>query len=187
VTQVMTKPTEQRPFDITRDRALIKTGTHFWCQGHLGARPIEERSPDPRYCRSCYDFLSQEAMISHIKADWVPKATNKDIGGIAIGKAHDAPKTSRAPSVKGDTILIQRPIPPADRQPIMSTPKPPTPVMVKKRRGPKQKKLPVGMIKRWEKKGLGSKRIAARLKEQGVEVSYKTIQRILNGQRVMEI
>jgi hypothetical protein len=62
-------------------------------------------------------------------------------------------------------------------------------VMVKKRRGPKQKSLPVDEIKRWaDKEKLGSKRIAAKLgKEYHIEVSYKTIQRILNGQRVMEL
>jgi hypothetical protein len=174
---------DKQEFSAARDRALIKAGTHFYCQGHLGARPIEEQSEDPRYCRSCCVFLSQEAEQSHSKAAWVPKVSGKKIRAKPSADAvQDTPHADRTPPVKGDTIPAQRPVPSPKSQPIMSTPKPSLVI----RRGPKQKNLPVGEIKRWAKKGLGSKRISAKLKEQGVEVSYKTIQRILNGQRKVE-
>lgn len=175
--------TEEEPFDTARDSALIKAGTHFYCWGHLGARPIEEQSADPRYCQSCYEFLLQEAELLHSRAEWVPKV----IRGFRplINKVQDAPQAKHIPSVKGDIILANTSTTPAKRQLIMSTPKTPKPASGKKRRGPRYKVLPVGTIKRWAKtNGMGSKAIATRLgRERGIEVSYKTIQRILAGQR----
>jgi len=189
---------ENRPFSDARDRALIKAGTHFYCEGHLCAIPIGEQSDDPRYCRSCREFLRQEAESLKIRGAWVPKLTGKRRGkAAAIDKSHTAPQASHTPSIKGDIIPDHITIPPTGQRQIMSTPKTPKTegdktaprVMVKKRRGPKHKSLPVDEIKRWAKKdGMRSKRIAARLeKKRGIKVSYKTIQRILNGQRVMEL
>lgn len=55
-----------------------------------------------------------------------------------------------------------------------------------KRRGPKQRDLPVELIERWSGEGMGSKAIAARLKrESDIKVHYSTISRILSGQRVL--
>ena len=52
------------------------------------------------------------------------------------------------------------------------------------KRGPKFRDLPVGLITQWAANGMGSKAITAKLKaEQGIEVSYKTIQRLLSGER----
>jgi hypothetical protein len=189
---------EEKVFDDTRDKALIKAGTHFYCQGHLVARPKEEQSDDPRYCWSCCEFLSQEAESQNIRAAWVPKLTG--------GKGNEKPTpdrsqlahpTAHTPSVKGDIIPDHISTPPTGQRPIMSTPKTPktkgdktTPLaMVKRRRGPKYKVLPVEKIKRLAKEeGMGSKRIAAQLeKEHGITISYKTIQRILNGQRMLEL
>jgi hypothetical protein len=58
-------------------------------------------------------------------------------------------------------------------------------VTLDKKRGPKRKVLPEDLVKRLASQGQGSKAIAAQLKKQGLEVSYKTIQRILSGQRVL--
>ena len=161
---------EERVFDAARDKELIKAGSHFYCLGHLCARPLEERSTDPLYCRSCCDFMLQEVELEgghHRKAGWMPK-------------------------IDGAGVKASAPIP-LDGGGIMSTLKPPKNEVdiiaprekLKKRRGPKHKNLPVETIKRWAKaKGMGSKAIAARLsKEHGIEVSYKTVQRILTGQR----
>ena len=54
-----------------------------------------------------------------------------------------------------------------------------------KRRGPKHKELPAEKIARWAGEGMGSKTIAAKLKVEGVTISYKTIQRLLAGQRIL--
>lgn len=58
--------------------------------------------------------------------------------------------------------------------------------IMSQKRGPKHKELPQGLIKRMAKKEKSSRVIAQRLEdEKGIKVSYKTIQRILKGQRVL--
>jgi hypothetical protein len=53
-----------------------------------------------------------------------------------------------------------------------------------KKRGPKHRELPGEFIMQLHEDGLGAKAIASRLKaEQGIWVSYKTIQRLLAGER----
>lgn len=185
-------------FDIKRDNELIAAGTHFWCEGCLMARPLDEQSSDPRYCRGCCDFLIQEANLTSSRADWVPKV-KRERGSkkSTIGKVQDAPQVDRTPPVKGDIIPNHTSTPPAKRQRIMSTletPKGEVDVIAPrgralKKRGPKHKVLPVRVIMRWaEKEEMGSKAIATRLgKERGIKVSYKTVQRILLGQRPLGI
>ena len=52
------------------------------------------------------------------------------------------------------------------------------------KRGPKHRDLPGDLIKQLAGEGMGSKAIATQLKkEQGINVSYKTIQRVLSGER----
>lgn len=48
-------------FDCARDTQQIEAGTHFFCQTHQTAVPVENRSPDPRYCQDCYNFLKRVA------------------------------------------------------------------------------------------------------------------------------
>ena len=64
-----------RVFDSKRDKELIAAGTHFWCQGCLIAHPLDARSPDPRYCQGCHDFLLKEAEMSHPsrRPSWMPR------------------------------------------------------------------------------------------------------------------
>ena len=47
----------------------------------------------------------------------------------------------------------------------------------------RKRALPEELIKRLNAQGLGSKAIASQLKDKGIIVSYKTIQRLLNGKR----
>ena len=52
------------------------------------------------------------------------------------------------------------------------------------KRGRKRQRLPRGIILELHKDGLGSKAIATQLKtKQGIVISYKTIQRVLSGER----
>jgi hypothetical protein len=62
-------------FNADQDADLIAAGTHFYCKTHMTARPNSEKSPDPRYCQGCYEFLLNEAaMLSpNKKPSWVPK------------------------------------------------------------------------------------------------------------------
>lgn len=71
--------------DSTNENELIKAGSHFHCSGHLQAVPISQKSPDPRYCQGCFDFLTSEWQSLkengiHLKrADWVPVGTKKHV------------------------------------------------------------------------------------------------------------
>ena len=64
-------------FNIRKDLELIGQGTHFWCEGCLVAKANEEQSLDSRYCKECYDILSDEAkLLSSTKSPrWKPKVS----------------------------------------------------------------------------------------------------------------
>ncbi len=54
-------------FNIKRDNELIAAGTHFWCEGHSSATPVDDMSQDSRYCLSCYAILKVEAEMQPTK------------------------------------------------------------------------------------------------------------------------
>ncbi len=153
-------------FDFERDNQLIAAGG-FFCQACLVGKPADEQSPDPRYCQWCYDFLRKEAaLLSTSPPAWVPK------------DPPDAPhKPSDAlPAV--DIIIKVSPCPDG----IMSTVESQKKELEK--RGPKHRAIPHELVKQWASGGMGSKAITSRLKnELDITVSYKTVQRILSGQR----
>lgn len=43
-------------FDIKKDIEIVNAGG-FFCQGCIVGRPASEQSPDPRYCKSCYEII----------------------------------------------------------------------------------------------------------------------------------
>lgn len=47
----------------------------------------------------------------------------------------------------------------------------------------KKQKLPEELIKQLGREGMGSKVIASKLKKQGIDVSYRTVHRVLSGER----
>ena len=63
-----------RYFDVHRDFTVIKDGG-FFCQACLIGKEKTAISPDPRYCRGCYDFLAEEAemLTGHSRVEWKPK------------------------------------------------------------------------------------------------------------------
>ena len=68
--------TERWPqFNIKKDIELINAGTHFWCKACQVARPLSEKSPDPRYCQGCYELLLKEAELEGGRraGEWRPK------------------------------------------------------------------------------------------------------------------
>lgn len=148
-------------FDIKRDNELINSGTHFWCETCLVAWPKDDQSPDPRYCLVCYDFLLKEVemITSHAqKGAWIPRRTAIKAVGAVDSKEKGLPPIPRG----GGGIMSQ------------------------KKRGPKHQALPGDLIKQMAAGDLSSRTIAARLEEEhGFKVSYKTIQRVLSGQRVL--
>ena len=75
---------------IIEESAAITAGSHFWCETHLCAIPVADRSPDPRYCRQCYDFLLEEARRLETRhgtrlPPWVP--VQQDIDPVTTENA----------------------------------------------------------------------------------------------------
>ena len=54
-------------FDTRQDNELIATGTHFWCHACMVARPLDDVSPDPRYCQRCYESLAADGYFQRVK------------------------------------------------------------------------------------------------------------------------
>ena len=148
---------------------LEQAGTHFFCETCLGHKPLDDRSTDPRYCHGCCDLLMAEAAMQPTRrVDWMPK-----ISALKSSKVH-YPVAINMHTINGENIRSVHNSPAA---------RPEKPVS---KRGPKHRDLPEDLIREWASLGMGSKAIAARLKrEQSITVHYSTIQRILNGQRVM--
>lgn len=48
-----------KEFDIKKDMTIIEAGG-FFCQACLTGKPIDDISPDERYCQGCHDFLKGE-------------------------------------------------------------------------------------------------------------------------------
>lgn len=158
-------------FDIKRDTVIISQGG-FFCQGCLIGKPMDDQSPDPRYCVECYEFLCKEAELVHPsrKPSWVPKQPK--IAGKKVCRVvpYGAGIMSTLESKKITVDIIQ----------------PSGGKGTHKKRGPKHRELPEDLIRELADGDLGAKAIAAALKrKQGIIVSYKTIQRVLAGRRVM--
>lgn len=153
-------------FDIKRDSEIINAGG-FFCYACVIGKPANDISPDPRYCQECYDFLIKEAELDTRRRgdDWKPIIATKKVAQVVGGMRTIMSPINNKKS-KGDII-----------QPSV------TPRATNKR-GPKFRLLPEDKIKQLNENGMESKAISAWLKrDKGVIVSYKTIQRILSGQR----
>ena len=160
-------------FSIKGDFTIIKAGG-FFCNACLAGKPVAEQSPDPHYCQRCYHFLIAEAeLLSPGKRPaWIPKkqkpkkAVEQQYQVSQVGYRNMSTLTNK----KSEVDIIN----------------PPVTSRAIGKRGPKQKNLPVELISQWAGEGMGSKAVATRLRsELDITVSYKTIQRILSGQRVL--
>ena len=89
--------------------------THFFCWCCLVHRPIDDRSPDERYCQQCCDFLLEEASMQRIKrADWIPRTggqdTPSDGGDTQQARGDDVTKIADKgiiPTAEETGILLQ--------------------------------------------------------------------------------
>ena len=159
-------PANEGYFDTKRDIEIINA-VGFFCQACLVGKPASEISPDSRYCWFCYEFLLKEAEMDASRrggdwkpqeADTMPAQVSQDVRTIM----------STVKSNKTEVDIIK----PRDASKAPG------------RRGPKHQPLPEDMIILLAGEGMGSKAIASRLKrELGIVVSYKTIQRLLSGER----
>lgn len=153
-------------FSATRDREVIEAGG-FFCTACLMGKPASDQSADPRYCQGCYEFLLEEAELYNSRRNtaWHPEKADK--------KAAHIPRDMRTimATVK-DKISTVAIIPSSVRK------------VARGKRGPKHKALPVELIMQWAGEGMGSKKIAARLgNEYGLEVSFRTVARVISGDR----
>jgi hypothetical protein len=156
-------------FSTERDREIEEAGG-FWCHACLVSHSATEQSPDPRYCQGCYDFLLKEAEIlpKTKHPAWIPKPEKAGKKQYQVSRVGDG-IMSTLENPKNEVDIIKPPVSPR-KQP---------------KRGPKHKDLPLELIMQLAKEGIGSKSIAARLNaEHSVKVSYKTIQRVLSGERM---
>jgi hypothetical protein len=160
--------TGHKHFDSRRDREIIEV-SGFFCQACAVGKPASEQSPDPRYCQGCYEFLLKEAelLTGTKRPKWIPKPQT-------------APKKQYPISVDGASIMSTV----EGKKFEVDIIQPSVAIRAVVKRGPKHRQLPEDLIRQLASEGMGSKVIAARLKaEYGVIVSYKTIQRILSGER----
>ncbi len=151
------------------DLEIIRAGG-FFCQTCIVAKPASEQSPDERYCQGCYALLLKEAeMLSPGKRPaWIPHK-----GEIGHQKSIQ---------VSEDMVLNMSTL--SGRKIEVDIIQPSVAKVTRGKRGPKHKALPHELIKQWASEGMGSKAITSKLKEElGIKVSYKTIQRVLSGER----
>ena len=160
-------------FNAKRDRELIATGTHFFCHACLVAKPASEQSPDERYCQWCYDFLLKEAEMDTRRRDAGWKPIKRDKKPIT--------ESEKVAQVLGDVRTIMATL--NTEKTTVAIIQPSVRSKPRSKRGPKFKELPRELIIQWASEGLGSKAIATRLKRQGVEVGFRTIARVLAGER----
>ena len=159
-------PPIEHYWDISDTSRLVgsKPG-HFWCYTHLLDMPLEVQSIDPRYCRECYEILKveyQDMVLTRGKRKpwWMP------VNGTSL-------KTPPQVQEQGAVIMST-----SNGKKNTVDIFPPAPVV---RRGPKKKSLPMELIAQLAGQDLGSKAIASRLNADGIAVSYRTIQRQLQG------
>lgn len=155
-------------FSTERDREIEKAGG-FWCHTCLVSHLAREQSPDPRYCMGCYEFLLKEAEMlpSTKRPAWLPKP--QKAGEKQYQVSEDV--VSIMSTLEGKKFEVDIIHPPGATRAVV-------------KRGPKHRQLPEDLIRQLASEGMGSKMIVARLKaEHGIIVSYKTIQRILSGER----
>ena len=156
-------------FDIHED-IEIERADGFFCEACLVGEPRDDMSPDPRYCQSCYEFLLKEAEMlrgTTKRPMWIPKPQKGRKRQYQVSSVGDR-IMSTLENPKNEVDIIRRSV--ATR--------------TLGKRGPKHKPLPEDVIRRLSAESMGSKAIVAKLKtELGIDISYKTIQRLLSGER----
>ena len=154
-------------FDIKKDNEK-----RCFCLGCLvGKKQSQMSQKDIRYCLECQPVIEYEYLLladkSHAKR-YQPVKPEANLGAI------------ESPNIDMDT---------GEEETKMSTLNCPSSTVDKFRpRGRpktyKKRELPEELIKQLSQE-MGSKAIVTELRNRGINVSYKTIQRLLTGQRVL--
>lgn len=157
-------------FDTKRDNQLIITGSHFWCETCFVARPLDDQSSDPRYCQGCYDFLLKEAEVlresgSTRHPGWIPKKPQR-------AQENQCPIPSPGASIMAG--INDKPNHTCQKQ-------------TEDGRGRPVLDLPFALIKELQDQDHGATEIRRQLKDKGIEVSMRTLYRVLSGQTMMGV
>ena len=157
-------------FNSEHDTHIVNSGG-FFCYACLVGKPSKEQSSDYRYCVRCYKFLfvEMERDARRRNTDWYHNNTDDNKASQVEVAQGVAQRRNMSTSENRETTvdIIQ----PQDG------------VKPRGRRRPKHRELPEDLVMQLSNEGMGSKAISTKLKEQGTEVSYKTIQRVLLGER----
>lgn len=163
-----------RYFDIGRDKTFP-----CFCEVCLLGKTEEQMSKrDTRYCEECQVSIESDHKLSGRK--YIPLVAN--IESNLDPSSNDIINKTSPKNTGGMESPIEQ------EKTKMSTLNPPSLQVdnFRPRGRPKTYKkrpLPDDKIKQLHKEGLGAKAITTLLKKQGIDVSCKTIQRVLSGER----
>lgn len=155
-------PQTKAYFSIERDRQIINGGG-FFCCGCLAGKHGAERSPkDARYCVLCQPTIENEYRIIASRRGKPLEAFYRPVTPSLQAKERDlalAPAHGTCHEIvhanKGRERGLYR-----------------------------KKELPQGLIRQLADDGIGARAIATRLKKaHALDVSYKTVERVLSGER----
>ena len=84
-------------FSSKRDAEVIAAGG-FYCYACAVGKPIDEQSPDPRYCGGCKELLLSDARIDEERPVRVVKVPRKPgtVSRAAVRKAKKPPARAKA-------------------------------------------------------------------------------------------
>lgn len=149
-------------FDIKRDKQFP-----YFCEACLvGKREDEMSGEDIRYCVGCQQVIEESYSLSADTGSHLGRYTPQEQAEKVAPMEMDIGKEKMKMSTLNQNIAT---------------------VDIKRAGGrikPRRKReLPEGLIKQLSE-GMGSKAVASKLKrDKGIDVSYKTIQRLLAGER----
>ncbi len=156
--------TERWPqFNIKKDIELINAGTHFWCKACQVARPLSEKSPDPRYCQGCYELLLKETELEGGRraGEWRPKK-GKRLADSCTGSILTIDNSASSNNAGCDTVAHE---------------------VLHGAQGVTD--LVTDRIKVLVGRGMSCRAIEKELLKDNITVSYRTIARRLKGQGVL--
>lgn len=75
-------------FNIKQDIEIERNGG-FFCESCLAGKPMDDVSPDHRYCQGCYELLSDEMELdtSRRSTSWHPKKQPKKPAQVSARRA----------------------------------------------------------------------------------------------------
>lgn len=134
-------------FSIKRDNEIIAAGD-FFCQACVVGKPLDDQSPDPRYCISCYEVLLKEAELldPHHRPKWIPKQPRIDkkqpvgVAGVTRNGVDASPVSQNDVSKIPDSVI----------SPVLTTPIQNKGIM--KHRGRPRKAGEVSRVTEWRRR-----------------------------------